>query len=88
MDGQVVAFDKPRGAQNRTQLVDASGEALGFEAALKKIVDGDPDRDSIVRSKAKQGADSKTITGKKPPVKEEVTGRERIANALNKSSGN
>lgn len=88
VDGELVAFDKPRGAQNRTQLVDSNGDVLGFEAALKKIVDGDPDRDSIVRSKAKQGADSKTITGKKPPANVEVHGREKIAAALNKSSGN
>lgn len=60
VDGKVVAFDKPAGAANRTPLVDAQGEPLAFEAALKKIVDADPDRDQLLRSKMKQGAASTT----------------------------
>lgn len=84
-DGQVVAFDKPAGAAERTMLVDAKGEPLKFEDALKKIVDGDPDRDQILKSKMKAGAGSKTA-GKEPPAQkfEEPRGISRISQALDK----
>lgn len=82
-DGQVVAFDKPAGAAERTMLVDAKGDPLKFEDALKKIVDGDPDRDQILKSKMKAGAGSKS-TGKEPPAQkfEEPRGISRISQAL------
>lgn len=83
-DGSVVAFDKPAGAAERTMLVDAKGDPLAFEAALKKIVDTDPDRDQLLRSKMKAGAGSKTAQGAGAPEKklEEVRGLGRIAAAL------
>lgn len=56
--GAVVAFDKPRGVDGRAQLVDAAGEPLGFDPALRKLIDKDPERDHILRSKAKPGAQS------------------------------
>lgn len=57
-EGKVVGYDKPRGSANRTAIVDASGEAMSFEEALKKIVEADPDRDHLIKAKAKQGAGS------------------------------
>lgn len=65
-DGKTVAYDKPAGESDRTKLVDASGEPLGFDAAMRKLVEADPDRDAILKSKAKPGAESKTAdaTGK------------------------
>lgn len=57
-DGQVVAYDKPAGAKDRTLLVDGRGEALSFEAAIQKLVDVDPERDSLIRAKAKPGVGS------------------------------
>jgi hypothetical protein len=59
-DGKVVAFDKPSGASERTELVDGSGNPLSFEDALKKIVDSDPDGKALTRSKIKPGAKSGT----------------------------
>ena len=84
-DGQIVAFDKPAGAGERTMLVDAKGDPLHFEDALKKIVDSDPDRDQILKSKMKAGAGSKT-TGKEPPAQkfEQPRGVSRISQALDK----
>lgn len=82
--GTVVAFDKVAGAAERTILVDAQGEPLTFEAALKKLVDADPDRDQITKSKAKAGAGSKSSEKGKPPGQslEEPKGINRIAAAL------
>ncbi|MFM0095668.1 hypothetical protein PQQ87_08645 [Paraburkholderia nemoris] len=57
-DGKVIGYDKPRGAANRTAIVDASGEPVAFEAALKKIVEADPDRDHLIKAKIKPGAGS------------------------------
>jgi len=57
-DGSVVGYDKPAGASDRTVLVDAQGEALSFEEALRKLIEADPDRDQLLRTKAKSGAGS------------------------------
>jgi hypothetical protein len=63
VNGKVVPFDKPRGEAGRTQLVDASGNALSVDGALKKIIEASPDRDRLVRSKIATGAGSKTEKG-------------------------
>jgi hypothetical protein len=87
-NGNVVAYDKPKGAEGRTKLVNSSGEALGFEESIKKLVDSASDKDQLYKSKLKPGARSTTVSG--IPVKEtshattgEVSGRERIQAALN-----
>lgn len=69
-DGQVVGYDKPRGAQGRTALVDQYGNAVGFDAALRKIIEADPEKDHLMKSKVKAGAgsDSKKASGE--PAKE------------------
>lgn len=63
VEGKVVAYDKPRGEANRTALVDQYGTALAFDAALRKLVELDPDRDHLLKSKVKPGAGSES---KKP----------------------
>lgn len=60
VDGKVVGYDKPRGAENRTMLVDASGEALSFNDAMKRIIDKDPEKDKLIKAKTTPGASSKT----------------------------
>lgn len=66
-DGKVVGYDKPAGASDRTVLVDATGDTLDFEDALKKLIEVDPDKDTLIRSKVKPGAGSSTVpkVGKK-----------------------
>ena len=80
-NGRVVGYDKPKGAADRAQFVDVSGDPLGFDAALKKIIDVDPDRDSLYRSKAKPGAGSNTDPkGKSGSTESRIdAGRDRIA---------
>ncbi|MCG5512851.1 DUF6651 domain-containing protein [Ectothiorhodospira shaposhnikovii] len=85
VDGNVVAYDKPRGAKDRAPLVDANGDHLSFEQAIKKLVDADPDRDDLYRAKAKPGANSQTLPGKTPQAKPELRGATKIAAALNTS---
>lgn len=60
VDGQIVGYDKPRGAQNRTPLVDGTGNNLNFDLAIQKLVDSDPEKDYIIKSKVKAGAASET----------------------------
>lgn len=55
-----VAYDKPKGAGERTKLVDGSGNPLAFDAAIRKLVEADPDRERIVKSKMQPGAGSRT----------------------------
>jgi len=88
-DGAVVAFDKPAGSKDRSVLVDAKGEPLGFDAALAKLVDADPDKDTLIKSKLKIGAGSSTNPASTPNAKPNAntvgTGRSKIAAGLAKS---
>lgn len=69
-DGKIVGYDKPRGQAGRTALVDQYGSAVAFDAALRKIVEADPEKDHLLKSKVKAGAgsDSKKASGE--PAKE------------------
>jgi hypothetical protein len=62
VNGQLVVYDKPRGAADRTPLVDSAGSNLGFDAGIQVLVEKHPDRDSLVRSKLRDGAQSRTTT--------------------------
>ena len=55
---KVVGYDKPRGAANRTALVDQYGNAVPFDQAMRKIIDADPEKDHLLKSKVKPGAAS------------------------------
>ncbi len=81
---QVVAYDKPKGAATRAVLVDSKGDPLSFEAAIEKLIDADPDRDQLRKSKVKAGASSKTEpkAAGAPAKNVELTGASRIAAAL------
>lgn len=81
-NGRVVAYDSPRGAAERTQLIDESGAPLEFDAAIQALIDADPDRDHLIRSKAKPGAGSTTTPGKLPEQRPDVKGQSRIEAAL------
>lgn len=87
-DGKVVAYDKPRGAAGRVQLVDSRGEPLGFDEALRRLVEADPERDELVRARAKPGAGSgseKQGAGKQAGQKQEhLHGVQRINRGLGK----
>lgn len=82
--GAVVGYDKPAGAAERTMMVDSQGEPLSFEAAMKKLVESDPDHEQITKSKAKPGSGSKSAEKGKPPAKTFDTprGLDAIAAAL------
>jgi len=83
-DDEVVVYDKPRGAKDRTKLVDGQGRPLRFDDAIRKLVDADPDRDSIVRSKLKEGAKSGTQPGKPSTDEPKLFGRARLEAILAK----
>ena len=82
-DGKVVGYDKPRGAANRTAIVDQYGNSVDFEGALRKIIEADPEKDHLLKSKMKQGAgsDSRKPSGQ---TKQEVPadGISKIASGL------
>ena len=62
-DGNVVGYDKPRGAAKRTALVDQYGSPVGFEDAMRKIIASDPEKDQLTKSKIKPGAGSDSKKG-------------------------
>lgn len=59
-DGVLVGYDRSASDSKAAPLVDASGEPLAFEEAMRKIIDADPDRDLLLKSKMRKGADSGT----------------------------
>lgn len=76
-DGKVVGYDKPAGASDRTVLVDATGEPLSFDEALRKLVEADPDKEQLIRAKSRPGsASSTTAKGAQKAV-------EKVAQATN-----
>jgi hypothetical protein len=83
---KIVGYDKPAGAADRTPLVDAGGKPLSFDDALKRIIDMDPEKDTITAKKLVPGAGSKTnATGDaKKADTAGLFGAKRILAGLNK----
>lgn len=80
-EGKVVAYDKPKGAAERTMIVDDRGGPASFAEAIKKIVEGDPEHDQLIRSRMKNGSGSATETGKKA-AKVKLTGMDKIRGGI------
>lgn len=72
VDGKVVGYDKPRGEADRTMFVDNMGNPVDFDDAMKKIVDSDPEKEYLYKSKMAAGASSDTKTTTKTPEKKAV----------------
>lgn len=86
-DGKVVGYDKPSGASDRTILVNSAGDPLSFDDAMRKIIDSDPERDQLLRSKMRPGSNSTPPKGVKKPSEApdgNLTSIERIAQGLKK----
>lgn len=88
-DGRTVGYDKPAGAAGRTLLVDASGNPVGFEDAMKRIVDADPDKKDILKADVLPGSSSKTTPAAAAaapgtPANPALFGASRIAAGLAK----
>lgn len=85
VDGQVVAYDKPRGAKERTPIVDAQGNPKSFEDAVQALYSQHPESKHLLKPKGKPGAGSNTVdAGKKPanPEAQAAYGVSRISQAL------
>ena len=84
IDGKVIGYDKPKGADSRTAIVDQYGNNVGFDDALRKIIESDPEKDFLFKSKAKSGAgsDSNKPTGKVDSKDSDLDGISRIAAGL------
>lgn len=87
-DGKTVAYDKPKSAANRNPLVDASGNPLVFDEAFKRIIEADPDKETMLKAKVNPGSNSKTTpaTVDKKPLTGLVSGVDRIRASLEKGA--
>lgn len=83
---KIVGFNKPQGSKDRVALVDGNGDPLSFELAIKKIVDADPDRDSMLKSKLKPGAGSSNESGATPSAPKVASGADRIKAAISQGA--
>ncbi len=71
------------GYLGKEPLVDGDGQPYGFEDAFKAIIDADPERETLLRPKARTGAGSGTEnTGGKPLPKERPRGIQAITAGL------
>ncbi len=88
VDGEIVAYDKPRHAEDRTPLLDANGQPKGFEAAIEELVRKHPDAKRLLRSEQKPGAGSRTTTPTGQPDKSTkgLTGMDKIRLGLTTAS--
>jgi hypothetical protein len=68
IDGEVVGFDKPKGAANRTKIVDGSSNPLSFDEAMKEIIEADPDKETLIKANLSGGAGSMGNRGEFKPV--------------------
>lgn len=85
-DGQMVAYNAPKGSTQRMRLVDGNGNNLDFDRALAKIVDTDPDKDTILRSKVRAGANSRINSGENQPnIPVQLSALEKITKGLENS---
>lgn len=84
-NGNIAPFDKPKGAQGRTPLVDEYGASLNFDQAMRKIIESDPEKDHLIKSNAKFGAGSESRgkgNQKQDPNNSNLSGREKIGAGL------
>ena len=59
VDGDIVVYDKPRGASGRNKVMDSKGKPLPFDVAIAKVVEADTDKDRLLKTSIKPGANSK-----------------------------
>lgn len=74
-DGRTVAYDKPKGVASRNPLVDASGNPLVFDEAFKRIIEMDPDKESLLKARVNPGSNSANAQTKAPQVKTPTIGK-------------
>jgi hypothetical protein len=90
-DGKLVAYDKPKGAADRTPLISASGDALSFDEAIAEIINTDPDKEYLLKVETREGAKSKASATVIDPDKgnRKLSSLDRIAQGLknNKNFG-
>lgn len=79
-NGVVVVYDKPAGADKRAKIMDSKGNALPFNDAIAKLIEVDPAKDSLLKTKTFPGAGSTTTDGK--PGTGEKSRHERIRDGL------
>lgn len=63
-DGGIVVYDSPAGVDGRSRLMDTKGKSLSFNEAIAKVISADPDKDTLLKTKAKPGAETSTHKGK------------------------
>lgn len=82
VDGEIVGYDKPRGAKDRTPLVDDKGNNLPFEAALEKVIKADSEWERLAKADIKRGSGSATSTLKAKDSQAPETPKDRIKAGL------
>lgn len=81
-DDGVQGYDQPAGSTKRVPLVDSRGRPLGFDEAMKRIIEADPDAERLIRSKMKPGSGQTPVKGKVETQPRQLSGLERIAAGL------
>lgn len=88
-DDKVVVYDKPASSASRTILVDASGEPVSFDEGLRRLVEADPEKNTILKTKMKPGSSSSSTTNPSSKAKPNDPGKgaARILASLGNDQG-
>lgn len=84
-NGQVMAYDSPNPA-SRSPLVDAGGNPIPFEQAIKKIVESDPDHEKVVKTQQKPGSGSRPAVGANAQAQVKEFGLSRLSRLMRKEA--
>lgn len=82
-NNELVAYNAPKGSNNRVRLVDANGDNLNFDKAIEKIVSQDPDKNTLLKSKTHIGAGSSgNNAGNTSAIKTKMSSMDKILQGL------
>lgn len=84
-EGKLVPYDKPRGAKERTPIVDANGQPKSFNQAIEELYNQHPDAKSLIKASMKPGAGSRNqpdVRGKDTSKTSDLRGVSKIEAGL------
>tara|TARA_R110000851_G_scaffold59347_11_gene137431 strand:- start:17528 stop:18502 length:975 start_codon:yes stop_codon:yes gene_type:complete len=80
--GKVIPYNLPRGSEGREILVDAKGNSAGFDEAMRRIIEADPEKDEILLGKMRPGAGSAPGKGAQKKEETPATSRDKIMSGM------
>ena len=81
-NGDIIAYNSPRGSEKRARMVDAEGSNLSFDKAIERIVNLDPDKNTLLKSTVHTGSNGKPSVNNRDGIPVKLSPVEKIAKGL------